>query len=590
MFLRLWDLAKGIAHDSASHAIERERHGLFIASQLVLAVAALSAAPLYFALVGAPGGLEAIALVFALTPLAAVLAASRTGDLVGSAGLGIAGLIGFALAASFSAPGLAGAASALLVAAPVQAAIAGSIALVGASALAAFAAALVCASVGAGAPASLIPTALLACLAICYAGALCAGLVRHASQRRRAGEAARAEFDGLAGVLQDLVLHLDRTGAVLSQAPQHGDRLTGVRMRDLSGRGLFERVHVADRPLYLKSVSDAAIGDAPVEADIRVRAGGDEGEAIWFATVRLRVGRIGAGDLRLIAVLRDVSDELAHAQELASARAQAEQSGASKDRFLANISHELRTPLNAIIGFSEILGADVMALDAARRSEYANIINSSGLHLLSVVNSILDISKIEAGSFQITPEPFDLAPLIAQCCDMVRLKAQENGVELRRETPPEMPEIVADKRAVKQILINLVSNAVKFTAAGGRVTMRARLAGSGVAIDIEDDGIGVMARDLARLGDPFFQARDSYDRPYEGTGLGLSVVRGLVGLHGGAVRIESAPGEGTRVTITLPLDCRAISDQARGRVARIETIAAGPFPDRPREQKVKQIA
>ena len=153
-----------------------------------------------------------------------------------------------------------------------------------------------------------------------------------------------------------------------------------------------------------------------------------------------------------------------------------------------------------------------------------------------------------------------------------------------------MPEIVADKRAVKQILINLVSNAVKFTAAGGRVTMRARLAGSGVAIDIEDDGIGVMARDLARLGDPFFQARDSYDRPYEGTGLGLSVVRGLVGLHGGAVRIESAPGEGTRVTITLPLDCRAISDQARARVARIETIAAGPFPDRPREQKVKQIA
>ncbi|MBX9760967.1 MAG: PAS domain-containing sensor histidine kinase [Beijerinckiaceae bacterium] len=595
MFLRLWDLAKGIAHDSASNAIERERHGLFIAGKLVLAVAALAAAPLYFALVGPPGGLEAVALVFALTPLAAVLAASRTGDLVGSAGLGVAGLIGFSLAASFSAPGVAGAAAALLVAAPVQAAIAGSIPLVGAAIAGSLAAALLCASVAAGAPASPIPVALIACLAIAYAGGLCAGLLRLAAMRRNAGETARADFDGLTGLLQDLVLQLDRTGAVVANSSGAGERLAGLSVRDLSGRGLFERVHVADRPLFLKSVSDAASSEGHVQADIRVRAGGEDGDSVWFASVRLRLARIGgAGDVRLIAVLRDVSEELGHAQELAAARAEAQQSGASKDRFLANISHELRTPLNAIIGFSEILGSDMMPLDAARRCEYANIINASGQHLLSVVNSILDISKIEAGSFQITPEPFELAPLIDQCCDMVRLKADEGGVELRRETPAHMPDIIADKRAVKQILINLVSNAVKFTAAGGHVTIRARLAGSGIAIDIEDDGIGVLARDLVRLGDPFFQAKDSYDRPYEGTGLGLSVVRGLVGLHGGVVRIESAQGEGTRVTITMPLDCRIVSDQARARVARIETLASGPFPDRLSdrlpEQKVKQIA
>jgi two-component system, cell cycle sensor histidine kinase DivJ len=232
----------------------------------------------------------------------------------------------------------------------------------------------------------------------------------------------------------------------------------------------------------------------------------------------------------------------------------------------------------------------MMPIDVARRREYADIIRSSGQHLLSVVNSILDISKIEAGSFQITPDHFELEPLIAQCCDMVRLKAEENGVQLHREPSVNIPEIVADKRAVKQILINLVSNAVKFSNTGGRVTLRSRVNGNAVTIEIEDGGIGVMARDLARLGDPFFQAKDSYDRPYEGTGLGLSVVRGLVGLHGGSMKVESAPGEGTRVTITLPLDCRTQPEQARSRGARIETIPVGPFRVVTLNDKVKQIA
>ncbi|MFN3889004.1 MAG: ATP-binding protein [Beijerinckiaceae bacterium] len=590
MFLRLWDLAKGIAHHGASSALERERHGLFIASKLALAVAALSTAPLYFALVGAPSGLEAIALVFALTPLACVLAASRTGDLVGAAGLGVAGLVGFVLAASFAAPGVAGPASALLVAAPLEALIAGSLPLVGAASVAALAAAFICAWVGAGHAAAAAPFFVLLSVGVAYSGALCAGLARIHRLGRGADVSARAEFDSLAAVLPDMILQMDRTGAVQAEA-QSGVRLLGLGARDLSGRGLFERVHVGDRPLFLKTVSDAAAGETAMEADLRVRGAALDDGAVWFGHVRLRVGRIaGADQTRLLAVLRDVGEEKAHAGELAAAREQAEQSGASKDRFLANISHELRTPLNAIIGFSEILGSDVMPLDAHRRREYANIINSSGQHLLSVVNSILDISKIEAGSFQITPDHFELEPLLAQCCDMVRLKAQENGVELHRETAVNIPDIVADKRAVKQIIINLVSNAVKFSKPGGRVTLRARPGGAGVAIEIEDDGIGVHARDLSRLGDPFFQAKDSYDRPYEGTGLGLSVVRGLVGLHGGSMRIESAPGEGTRVTIMLPLDCQTLPEQARSRGARIETIPSGPFRVFPLEDKVKQIA
>jgi two-component system, cell cycle sensor histidine kinase DivJ len=590
MFLRIWDLAKGMAHDSASDALDRERHALFIASKLVLAVAALSCAPLYFALVGAPSGVDAFALVFALTPLACVLAASRTGDLVGAAALGVAGLIGFVVAVSISAPGMAGVVGALLVAAPLEALIAGSIPLVSAAVAASLAAAFACAFIGAGQPSAQMPATLLLALGLLYSGAVCAGLVRLQKMRRNSGLNARANFEGLSAVLQDMILHMDRSGAVQGGVQQNVS-LLGLGARDFAGRGLFERVHVGDRPLFLKTISDAAASDRPIEADVRVRGAVAEDDAVWFGYVRLRVGRVNVpGEARLVAVLRDVREEKTHAEDLAAAREMAEQSSASKDRFLANISHELRTPLNAIIGFSEILGSDVMPLDVARRCEYANIINSSGQHLLSVVNSILDISKIEAGSFQITPDHFELEPLIAQCFDIVRLKAEENGVVLRRETLSDIPEVVADKRAVKQVLINLVSNAVKFTGKGGSVTIRSRLVGASVSVEIEDSGIGVLARDLSRLGDPFFQAKDSYDRPYEGTGLGLSVVRGLVGLHGGAMKIESAPGEGTRVTFTLPLDCRALPDQQRARSARIETIPNGPFRVISTEDKVKQIA
>ncbi len=232
--------------------------------------------------------------------------------------------------------------------------------------------------------------------------------------------------------------------------------------------------------------------------------------------------------------MRDVTRAKLHEEEIDRARLEALQANAWKDRFLANVSHELRTPLNAIIGFSELLGnADLCPRDPLKQREYASIVHISGQHLLSVVNSLLDMSKIEAGSFDLLPEPFELPPLIDMCCDMVSLKAVEAGVELIRVYPAQLDELVADKRAVKQILINLLSNAIKFTPSRGRVTVGVRPQGNSLAICVADTGIGILSQDLPRLGDPFFQASDSYDRPYEGTGLGLSIVRGLVGLHGG---------------------------------------------------------
>ena len=243
------------------------------------------------------------------------------------------------------------------------------------------------------------------------------------------------------------------------------------------------------------------------------------------------------------------------------------------------MSHELRTPLNAIIGFSEMLTNETqMRLDAERRHEYADLINDSGHHLLSVVNGILDMTKIETGDFEIRPEPFRLAGVIGDCCDLLALKAREAGIDLVVDVPADLPEIVADKRALKQILINLLSNAIKFTDRGGRIAVSAAAEGAMIAITVEDNGIGIGEEDLPRVGNPFFQARGSYDRRHDGTGLGLSIVKGLVALHGGDIAIRSRVGEGTRVTVRLPLDCEKARPRPSKTSHELEPRRAGREP------------
>jgi cell cycle sensor histidine kinase DivJ len=209
-------------------------------------------------------------------------------------------------------------------------------------------------------------------------------------------------------------------------------------------------------------------------------------------------------------------------------------------------------------------------LDAGRRNEYAGLINDSGYHLLGVINGILDMSKIETGNFEIMPEPFAPAQVVAGCCDLLGLRAREAGVELDKIASDDLPEIIADKRALNQILINLLSNAIRFTDRGGKVTISVRAEATAVTFAVEDNGVGIGDEDLARVGEPYFQARTSYDRRHGGTGLGLSIVKGLVRLHGGEMNIRSRVGEGTRVTVRLPLDCE------RARPARkvpVEAVA-----------------
>ncbi len=250
----------------------------------------------------------------------------------------------------------------------------------------------------------------------------------------------------------------------------------------------------------------------------------------------------------------DITNRVRAEDELRAAMEQAEYANRSKSEFLANVSHELRTPLNAVIGFSEILHQEMFGpIGKVRYKEYARDIHASGVHLLSIINDILDLSKIEAGKFDLHESELDLSAVVAACVTLVRERAREGKLALRTELAAALPPLRADERAVKQILINLLSNAVKFTPAGGAVTVRARMDDAGhFLLSVTDTGIGIAEKDMAKAMAAFSQVDNTVTRKFAGTGLGLPLVRLLAGLHGGEMSLESEVGVGTTVTVRLP--------------------------------------
>jgi cell cycle sensor histidine kinase DivJ len=321
-----------------------------------------------------------------------------------------------------------------------------------------------------------------------------------------------------------------------------GDPPRGIRAASLTELGLIW----SGGPPETRTRIEQALEEAYVsgEAEIAFEPVGDPGG--W---VSLHLRR--AGEDRILGVLRDASSE---ARRIAAAEAErdaAEAQNAGKSRFLANMSHELRTPLNAVMGFSDVMRAKLFGPLPERYAEYAELIHESGRHLLDLINDILDMSKIEADRYELALEDFDAAEAVTSVLRLARVQADQNGVQLRGVLPREPLEVTADRRALKQMVLNLVGNALKFTPKGGSVTVTGAIANGMLEVAVSDTGVGIAAADLGRLGRPYEQAGDA-DQKAAGTGLGLSLVRSLAQLHGGDLHLESTLGEGTVATVRLP--------------------------------------
>jgi cell cycle sensor histidine kinase DivJ len=583
-----------LVHPSVrSDVLASARHRAFIAPRLIGGLVALASFPGYLALRGVPSAIEVAIFAWLLAPILCAYFLSVTGRYESAHLLSSLALVALVTVVAANTGGITSFAAIWLVVAPFEAAPSASRRVVTAASTFAVLAAIVLIVCSAaqvppeGEAAGFAERTLVALgvvSATLYASGLALGTesLARAGLRRLAAEEDRYRL--LARNMSDVITRHARNGSVLFASPA-AEPLIGVRAELLRGHGLFDRIHVTDRPAYLSALADAAAGE-PRTVEFRLRCERPDsapgaGRFIWIEMRCRPLDRAGApaeepGEV--IAVMRDVTERKAQEVALEQACAEAERANTAKSHFLATMSHELRTPLNAIIGFSEmLLNEKEMRIGVERRHEYAKLINDSGSHLLSVVNGILDMTKIDTGDFEITPEPFPLPDVIVGCCDLLALKAREAGIELVAAVPADLPELVADKRAVKQILINLLSNAIKFTDRGGRVKVDAAVEGQTVAIGVEDNGIGIGEDDLSRIGRPFFQARASYDRRHDGTGLGLSIVKGLVALHGGEISIRSRVGEGTGITVRLPLDC----EKARAAVAPARIVRHVPVDVEP---------
>ncbi|TRC97593.1 HAMP domain-containing histidine kinase [Mesorhizobium sp. WSM4303] len=375
------------------------------------------------------------------------------------------------------------------------------------------------------------------------------------------GDAAHAQpallpSDRLEDMIDAVILHVARHGEVLD-ASAKARTILKLPPELLFGAGLFDRIHLSDRVAYLSALADLRDGAVARRLDLRVRLPQDGNAPLAdnYRPFQLELVRADEQQETFTLLLRE-NDEIAELRdELAAANEAAASAEVAKGRFLAVVSHELRTPLNAIIGFSDMLLHEMFGgFKDPRQKEYVGLVRDSGQHLLAVVTSILDVSRIEAGAYATEPEPFRFIEAVEMCQSMMQLQANAKNIDLQAQIAPDAGEINADRRAVQQILINLVSNAIKFTPDGGDVVVGAKRIGSRLHFWVRDTGIGIAEEDFANLGKPFMQIHNDYTRRFEGTGLGLSLVKGLVALHDGTMSIESMPGEGTTVTISLPVN------------------------------------
>lgn len=320
-------------------------------------------------------------------------------------------------------------------------------------------------------------------------------------------------------------------------------------------------VHPADRERVAALYSDLARSPRDYEIEYRVVCG--DGAIRYFHEVGEIDHEAATRSPSYTGTIQDITARKQLQEEMHRALEQAKSANRTKTAFLANMSHELRTPLNAIIGFSEMLTDELFGPLTAKQAEYLQDIHSSGQHLLKLVNDILDLAKVEAGQLKLALEPVEIGEVVYECIRLLRDRAEEHKQRLRVAVAPDLPTLRADRLRVKQVLLNLVSNAIKFTPRASEVTVAVARNGEGILIQIADTGIGMRPEDIDLALQPFWQVDTSLARKYEGAGLGLPLAKTVIDLHGGRLSIDSKPGIGTTVEVWLPIETGGEVERSR---------------------------
>ena len=378
---------------------------------------------------------------------------------------------------------------------------------------------------------------------VCGLGIALLPALRQRVERAAGSEEARGRLLSLLTEQPALVLAFDETGKAVAA---YGEAPAGLDVNALLHIGLVAAVHAPERPSVEAALETAFAGG---HAEIGFTP---HGALDHYIHLSLRRGSGPESGTYVYGVLFDASLQHAREDELAAARIEAEANSAGKTQFLASMSHELRTPLNAVIGFSDIMRQQLFGPMPDKYAEYSQLIWESGQHVLDMINDVLDMSKIEARKYDLALEEFDIREPVSAALRLMRGQAHDKRVEIRSRLPAGPLEITADQRAIKQIALNLLSNAIKFTPNGGTVTLDLRQDIDEAILLITDTGIGIAPDDLGRLGQPYEQAGAS-DQKAMGTGLGLSIVKAMAALHKGTMTLASTLGEGTTVTVRLPL-------------------------------------
>ncbi|MHA1537891.1 MAG: PAS-domain containing protein [Alphaproteobacteria bacterium] len=388
------------------------------------------------------------------------------------------------------------------------------------------------------------------------------------TERNRADEALRTSEERYALAMEGAGEGLwdwdiDKDTVYLSRRLREffGREETGQEVRSSSW---VDRIHTEDIGRYRNCLVSHIKGEID-QFECEFRMLNAAGEYRWVLDRGIALHDDDGHAYRMAGSVHDITERKRAEQETRDAKDMAEAANITKGRFLATMSHELRTPLNAIIGFSEMMTSELFGtLGNPHYIEYARDIHESGIHLLNLINDILDVSKLEAGKIEIIDNDCQVGEVIAAVGLFVRERALEGDVEIEFADVSALPPLRADERRLKQILINLLSNAVKFTPAGGKVTVSARAdAALGFIIEVRDTGIGIAPEDIPKALEPFAQIDSTLSRRYEGTGLGLPLTKSLIELHGGTISIESALGEGTLITVTFPPE-RIVRQRASG--------------------------